>query len=213
MEAEVDNAHMDMTTPHWQRVYRDRPPQEVSWFEPAPETSLALIAGANLVQDAAILDAGGGASGLAGQLLAAGYTDLTVADISESALAQAREDLGDAATRIEWVQADLRNHDFGRHFDLWHDRAVLHFMTDPADRAAYLDTLHRALRSGGHLIVATFGPEGPAQCSGLPVHRYSADELAALLGPEFTLVLSKLHEHRTPSGVIQQFLYAHLVRV
>jgi SAM-dependent methyltransferase len=197
---------------HWQRVYRERRLQEVSWYEPVPEASLELIEEAALARDAAILDAGGGASNLAGHLLRVGYTDITVADISEAALRHSREELGPDAERITWLQTDLRTHGLGRRFDLWHDRAVLHFMVDPADRAAYLDTLRDAVRPSGHLIVATFGPEGPAQCSGLPVDRYSAAELAALLADDFELLSSRLLLHRTPSGTTQQFLYGHLVR-
>lgn len=197
---------------HWQRVYRERDPREVSWYEPAPEASLELIEEAGLTPDAAILDAGGGASSLAGHLLATGHTDVTVTDISEAALERAKRELGEAAGQIEWIQADLRDHDFGRRFDLWHDRAVLHFMVDPDDRAAYLDTLRRSLRPSGHLVVATFGPDGPERCSGLPVNRYSAADLSALLGDDFEPLSSRLLEHRTPTGATQQFLYAHLAR-
>lgn len=197
---------------HWQRAYRERQPREVSWYEQAPEVSLELIEGAELAPSAAILDAGGGASSLAGHLIAAGYTDVTVADLSRAALERAREDLGEAAGEVEWVQADLRDHDFGRRFDLWHDRAVLHFMVEPSDREGYLATLRRSLRSGGHAILAAFGPEGPTRCSGLPVVRYSAAELSALLGGEFELLSSRLQDHRTPLGATQQFVYAHLVR-
>jgi SAM-dependent methyltransferase len=174
--------------------------------------SLELIEEASLARGAAILDAGGGTSRLAGRLLAAGYTDITVADISEAALQRARAELGSLAERVSWLQVDLRTHRFKRRFDLWHDRAVLHFMVDAADRATYLDTLRSALRPSGHLVVATFGPEGPTRCSGLPVDRYSAAELSALLGDEFELVSSRLLAHETPSGAAQQFLYAHLVR-
>ena len=184
----------------------------MSWYEPAPEVSLELIEEAGLARDAAILDAGGGASTLAASLLGLGYTDITVADISEAALRRAREELGPDAERIAWLQADLRTDELGRRFDLWHDRALFHFMVDSADRAAYLDTLRGALRPSGHLIVATFGPEGPQRCSGLPVHRYSATELSSLLGAEFELLSSRLPLHRTPAGTPQQFLYAHLVR-
>lgn len=197
---------------HWQRVYRERRPQEVSWYEPAPEVSLELIEEAGLARDAAILDAGGGASSLAAGLLALGYTNITVADISKGALRRAREELGPDAERIAWLQADLRTQELGRRFDLWHDRALLHFMVDPGDLAAYLETLRSALRPSGHLIVATFGPEGPERCSGLPVRRYSGAELSSLLGDEFELLSSRLLLHRTPAGTPQQFLYAHLVR-
>jgi len=197
---------------HWQRVYRERQPREMSWYERAPEVSLELIERAAPAPNAAILDAGGGASSLAGLLIAAGYTDVTVADLSRAALERAREDLGEAAGEIQWVQADLRDHDFGRRFDLWHDRAVLHFMVEPSDREGYLATLRRSLRSGGHAILAAFGPQGPTRCSGLPVVRYSAAKLSLLLGGDFELLSSRLQDHRTPSGATQQFVYAHLLR-
>jgi ubiquinone/menaquinone biosynthesis C-methylase UbiE len=196
---------------HWERIYTENAPVEVSWYEAVPRASLELIEEANIARDAAILDVGGGASGLAGQLLDAGYTDITVADISAAALGRARSELGERADRVTWVGADVRDHDFGRGFELWHDRAVLHFMVEDADRGGYLDTLRRTLHQSGHLIVATFGPEGPTRCSGLPVNRYSGASLAELL-PEFELVSSRLELHHTPAGTPQQFLYAHLRR-
>jgi SAM-dependent methyltransferase len=170
---------------YWQRVYEERRPDEVSWYEEVPRTSLQLIEEAALSLDAAILDVGGGASKLPGHLVAAGYTDVTVADISRAALEQARVELGDAAERVTQIEADVRFHDFARLFDLWHDRAVFHFMVDPADRNRYLAALARTLRPGGHLILATFGPNGPTQCSGLPVARYGSDELLTVLGEDF----------------------------
>ena len=197
---------------HWQDVYEHCEPDQVSWHEPRPEPSLALIAGTAVPLDAAILDAGGGTSALARELLRRGYTDVTVADISAAALRRAREALGDTADRVECVEADLRIHRFDRAYDLWHDRAVLHFMVDEPDRDRYLANLRSAIRPGGHLILATFGPEGPTRCSGLPVRRYGAGELAALLTPEFSLLGSELVDHRTPGGSTQQFLYSHFRR-
>lgn len=206
----------DFPTPsaeaHWQDVHSRREPEQVTWYERVPESSLALIAEADLGPDAAILDAGGGASTVARHLLDAGYTDLTVADISSRALERARAQLGDRASEVKWIQADLRSHDFGRRYDLWHDRAAFHFMVDPADRAGYLAVLSRTLRPGGHLVLATFGPEGPKRCSGLPVSRYDPETLAHTLGPDYRLVSSRLTEHRTPRGEMQQFLHTHFVR-
>jgi SAM-dependent methyltransferase len=196
---------------HWQRVYERREPQDMSWYEPAAELSLELIQEARLSADAAIIDAGGGTSKLAGQLLAAGYSDISVADISSEALQRAQLELTDPQ-RIRWVQADLRSHDFVRRYDLWHDRAVFHFMVNPIDREHYLATLRGSLLPGGHLIVGTFGPDGPARCSGLPVSRYSEQQLAALFGPEFVLLSSRQTQHATPSGSTQQFVYVHLRR-
>jgi SAM-dependent methyltransferase len=197
---------------HWERVYTEKDPREVSWYEPILAHSLALIEEAQVDRDVAILDAGGGASTLASDLLDAGYTDITVADLSASSLDQAKAQLRQQADRVKWVEADIRNHDFDRRFDLWHDRALFHFMVQPADRVAYLDTLRQTLRPGGHLVIATFGPQGPTRCSGLPVNRYSDDGLWQSLGDDFALISSRLDVHRTPSGASQQFLYAHLQR-
>ena len=197
---------------HWEQVYAEKDPREVSWFEPTPERSLSLIEATGVGRDAAILDVGGGASSLGAQLLEAGYTDVTVADLAASALKHAQAQLGDEAARITWLEADIRDHDFGRLYDLWHDRAVFHFMVDPGDREGYLAVLRRTLRPGGHLLLATFGPEGPTQCSGLPVVRYGSGDLSRALDQGFELLSSSLQEHITPAGNPQQFHYARLIR-
>ncbi len=197
---------------HWQDVYQRQEPQRASWHEAVPATSLAYIEAANLPADAAILEAGGGTSALAGELLERGYTDVTVADISTSAIERSRANLGAAADRITWLHADLCSHQFDRRYDLWHDRAVLHFMVAEEERDHYLSVLRAAIRPGGHLIIATFGPEGPTSCSNLPVRRYNAEELLALLAGQFELLHSQLLDHETPSGSAQQFLFAHFVR-
>ena len=197
---------------HWENTYSEKTPEKVSWYESRPQRSLELIQATGLGRGAGILDVGGGASGLAAQLLAMGYTDLTVVDISATALAHAEAKLAGDAAEVSWVQADVRSHDFGRLYDLWHDRAVFHFMVSAADRDGYLNVLRTTLRGDGHLIIATFGPQGPTQCSGLPVQRYSAEELQRVLGEDFELASSSLAVHRTPSGASQQFLYAHLLR-
>jgi SAM-dependent methyltransferase len=194
----------------WKRIYRQRNTEELSWYEPSPQTSLELIQEAGLPSTAGIIDLGGGTSALAGELLQLGYTDITVADISAQALERAKLALGSRVAEVSWVEADVRGHDFGRRFDLWHDRAVFHFMVEPTDRDAYLAALEGALAPGGHLVIATFGPEGPTECSGLPVHRYDAEELAKTLGGDYRLVSSTLHDHHTPAGKRQQFLYAHM---
>jgi SAM-dependent methyltransferase len=198
------------TPDRWERVYRSRDTDEPSWYEPSPRVSLELIEEAGLPPTAGIIDAGGGTAGLAGELLRRGYTDVTVADMSAEALERAKRALGSRADGVSWVEADIRDHDFGRCFDLWHDRALLHFMVEQADRDAYLATLRRTLAAAGHLVIATFGPEGPTECSGLPVYRYDAARLAETLGAGYRLVSSVLHDHQTPAGRTQQFLYAHL---
>lgn len=201
----------DDAAAYWTGVYTDKDPERVSWYQPEPKRSLALIESAHLPRDAAILDVGGGASSLADRLAANGYTDITVADISSTALDYARAKAS-VTDGITWIQADIRTHEFARHYDLWHDRAVFHFMVAQHDRDAYLDVLCRTLSPAGHLMLATFGPEGPEQCSGLPVARYDASGLAAVLGGEFTQLWSVLDTHRTPGGTNQQFLYTHFVR-
>ena len=192
---------------HWDDVYGRRDPRQLSWYEPVPEISLALITQAGVPRDAGIIDIGGGTSGLAAALLANRYTDLTVADISAASLEAAQATLGADAQRIHWIQADVRSHDFGRRYQLWHDRAVLHFMVSTADRHAYLDNLRRTLAPNGCVIFATFGPDGPTHCSGLPTRRYDAPELIQLLGPDFNPLASRAHQHATPAGAQQQFLY------
>lgn len=199
---------MDGSTDHWEQVYRDRDPTGVSWYESVPSQSLELIEAVGLDRSAAILDIGGGASSLAAHLMSRGYLDLSVADLSEAALGRARAALGSAAERVAWIAADVRVHDFARQFDLWHDRAVFHFMVDAGDRAGYVSTLRNSLARGGEVIIATFGPDGPSRCSGLSVQRYGAAQLHEALGEGFEPISSLLVDHPTPSGNHQQFLYA-----
>jgi 2-polyprenyl-3-methyl-5-hydroxy-6-metoxy-1,4-benzoquinol methylase len=177
---------------HWESTYATKATDAVSWYEPRPERSLELIQATGVSHDAGILDVGGGASSLAAQLLGMGYADVAVADISQASLAYAKAELGSDATRVSWIEADVRAHNFGRLFDVWHDRAVFHFMVCAADREGYLEVLRRTLRPGGHLLIATFGPQGPTHCSGLPVQRYRADELQRVLGEDFELISSSL---------------------
>ena len=197
---------------HWDRVYTTKQPTALSWYEPEPTHSLELIAASGQPASGSIIDVGGGMSSLGPSLVGLGYSDVSVADISAAALDRARTQIGPAGEDITWIDADVRTHDFQRRYDLWHDRAVFHFMVEPGDRDAYLATLHRSLCPGGHLILATFGPNGPEQCSGLPTTRYGAPRLAATLGPDYELLSAELDTHQTPSGVTQQFLYTHFQR-
>jgi SAM-dependent methyltransferase len=194
---------------HWNQVWSARGAGEMSWFEASPGSSLAMIEALGLEPDAPIVDVGGGASGLPGQLIAGGHTDVTVVDISGEAIARAREGFGES-DRVNWIVADVRDHDFGRRFALWHDRAAFHFMVSSEDREGYIATLRRSLEPGGDLILATFGPDGPDSCSGLPVQKYSAGALAEAIGAGAELVSSHTEDHRTPSGAPQQFVFAHL---
>ena len=198
---------------HWDAIWGQADPDQVSWFEPRPEVSLRLIEEAGVASRDAIIDVGAGASLLTRQLLDAGYEDLTVLDISSRGLAASRDRLGSAAGDVVWIQADLLRFEPAREWDLWHDRAVFHFLIEAADREAYCEALRRALAADGQVILATFGPEGPTRCSGLDVRRYSEDMLADEMGPGFILTDSCREVHRTPGGAVQQFLYARFRRV
>ena len=194
---------------HWDTVYRTKAPDAVSWYRQHLDTSLALIERAAPDRAAAVLDVGGGASTLVDDLLARGYRDLSVLDISAEALNVARERLGEAADRATWLAADLLDAPLQQaRYDLWHDRAVFHFLTEAEQRARYLLQLTRALKPGGHAILATFGPQGPLKCSGLDTLRYDAEGLARVLGDGFALLDSTPESHATPSGTTQPFLYA-----
>lgn len=195
---------------HWERVYASRRADAVSWYQPHAACSLELIGRVAPERDARVIDVGGGASTLVDDLLAGGSWQVTVLDISVAALQVARRRLGAAADRVRWIDADITKVQLEpAAYDVWHDRAVFHFLTDPADRAAYVAQVRRAVRPGGHVIVAAFGPNGPQQCSGLPVMRYGPGELHAQFGGEFELLEHVAEQHRTPAGAIQQFVYCH----
>ena len=197
---------------HWEGVYGSRTFDQVSWYQPVPERSLRHIEDAKADRDAAIIDVGGGASTLVDHLLDAGFTDVTVLDISERALQQARHRLGAQEGAVNWVVADVRTFLPDREFSIWHDRAVLHFLTDADDRARYVEALRRALLPGATLVLSTFGPEGPLKCSGLQICRYDVDMLTELLGPCFELQDHEFEDHETPAGAKQQFLYTRWAR-
>jgi len=202
----------EQTRAHWRDVWADTAPDEVSWFQPEPAVSLALIADLDLSKAARIVDVGGGASRLVDRLLDDGYSNVTVLDIAEPALARARERLGDRADGVDWLVGDVLEAEFEPGIDLWHDRAVFHFLTDAEDRARYAERLDQLLSPEGTAIVATFSPEGPERCSGLPVRRYDAEALSAELGESFRLVHERREAHETPWGDTQSFAYAVLER-
>ena len=197
---------------HWDEVYRRRPTEELSWFQAEPTPSLDLIGATGVGHDARILDVGGGTSLLVDRLLDLGFRRPGVLDISGVALELARRRLADRSDAVTWLEADVLEYDPEEPWDVWHDRAVFHFLVDPIDRARYRASLLRSVRRGGHALVATFGPEGPVSCSGLATVRCSAEDLARELGSRFRLVESRTEHHRTPSGVVQQFVYARLER-
>lgn len=195
---------------HWETVYSTKSAQNVSWYQAEASLSLQLIQAAVTAPDACIVDVGGGASTLVDNLLASGYQHLTVLDLSGEALAVAQKRLGDKSEVVTWIEADVTQANLPQHsMDLWHDRAVFHFLTDAADRKAYVAQVKRTVKPGGDLIVATFASDGPTQCSGLPVQRYTADALHAEFGSEFELLQHTEEHHRTPGGNLQHFIYCH----
>ena len=198
---------------HWRKVYKEKGEKQVSWFQEIPAISLELIHGVGAKPNSAIVDIGGGASRLMDVLLSEGYRDLTVLDLSDDAIAIARSRLGERATLVKWIVTDVTEWEPSRQFDLWHDRAAFHFLTEATDRAAYLDRLMRAVRPGGHAIIATFAIDGPERCSGLPVRRYDATLLSAALGSAFALIGTRRQDHTTPTGGVQRFLFSVFRRV
>ncbi|MFQ5973202.1 MAG: class I SAM-dependent methyltransferase [Alphaproteobacteria bacterium] len=192
---------------HWSGIYETTEPGRVGWYQERPELSLELIGKAGLAPDAPILDVGSGASHLIDGLLEKGFSDISALDIAEAGLARTRARLGGRADAIDWIVTDVTRWRPRRRYDLWHDRAVYHFLVDAEDRALYVDVLGQALKAGGALVIASFALDGPEKCSGLPVHRHSEEMFEAELGPAFELVESARERHVTPSGGIQNYLY------
>jgi len=202
---------------HWDGVYRTKAPEAMSWSAPHLETSLEWIEQAAPDRAAAILDVGGGVATLAGDLLAQGYENLTVLDLAPAAIERARASLRDrvgaAADRVRWIVGDVTSVELpAAAFDVWHDRAVFHFLTQADERAAYVRQVARTLKPGGQVVLATFGPEGPERCSGLPNCRYDVAGLEREFGPGFAVLRSEVVEHRTPWGAAQPFLYCQMER-
>ena len=198
---------------HWQNVYEQKEATEVSWFQSKPAISLELIANCHLDPSDPIIDVGGGASLLVDQLIDQGYTNLAVLDISGAALARSAKRLGEKAGAVSWVEADVTAFSPDAQVALWHDRAVFHFLTEAADRQGYVGALKKALRLGGHLILASFAIGGPEQCSGLPIVQYDAPKLKAELGSGFKLLEERTEEHITPAQRVQKFAYFRFERI
>jgi SAM-dependent methyltransferase len=197
---------------HWNKIYTEKAPDQVSWYRSHLEASLELIRQAGAGPSASIIDVGAGESTLVDDLLVRGYSDLTVLDISQSAIDFCRKRLADAADRVRWLVADITRAKLEPGaYDVWHDRAVFHFLTAAADRRAYVRQVVRAVKRGGHVVVSAFGPEGPTRCSGLEVVRYDAESLHAEFGTNFRLISSSRQLHETPFGTTQQFLYCHCI--
>lgn len=195
---------------HWENVYHTKGRNEVSWFREHLDTSLRMITNTGVGKDAAIIDVGGGNSNLVDDLLEHGFVDISVLDISANAINGSKERLGMKATEVDWIVADITSVELPKdHFDVWHDRAVFHFLTGVEDRHKYVELVMRSLKRGGHIIVASFSLEGPNKCSGLDVMRYSPETMHGEFGNAFRLVESIGETHNTPFGTTQDFVYCH----
>ncbi len=192
---------------HWEDVYAKKTPTEVSWYQIEPTISLELIKSTGIEHASKIIDVGGGASLLVDKLLEDGFGDLTVLDISSKSLQLARERLGELAAQVSWIETDVTEFDPPQKYDLWHDRAVFHFLTEENDRKKYIQNMDKALNSGGHVIIAAFAIDGPPKCSGLNVERYNDEKLKRELGNSFKLVKNVAEVHVTPGGTEQKFTY------
>ena len=199
---------------HWDTIYKQKRPGEVSWYQPHLAVSLRLLANAGLRPDSRVLDVGGGASTLVDDLLEQGIRDITVLDISGHALAVSKARLGERAKGVNWMEVDVTQARLpAAYYDVWHDRAVFHFLTNAEDRRRYLDAMRGALKPGGHAILATFALEGPPRCSGLDVVRYSPETLHAEVGDDFRLIETLDEEHRTPFNTVQKFMYCRFQKL
>jgi len=197
---------------HWQNSWGSDPSKK-SWVQERPDLSLKMIAACDLSKDASVLDMGGGASTLVDFLLVDGFSNITVADISKTSLELAQKRLGEQADQVKWVVADACNWQPIQKFDLWHDRAVFHFLTEDSDRAAYKQRLYEFVPKGGFLVMATFAIGGPTKCSGLDIVQYDAQSLANEIGAGFDLLDSQLETHTTPGGALQNFQYVRMQRI
>jgi hypothetical protein len=198
---------------YWDRVYTTKGEQGVSWFEISPQLSLSMLESAGLNQSTCIIDVGGGESRLVDHLLERGLQCIAVLDVSTAALDRARARLGRSAQVPTWIAADVTGDWSVKPMDIWHDRALFHFLTEPEDRSQYIANLRKTVKPGGSVIIATFALEGPPKCSGLPVVRYSAESLAAMLGEPFALSEHRDYVHRTPWGTDQAFQYSRLTHL
>jgi 2-polyprenyl-3-methyl-5-hydroxy-6-metoxy-1,4-benzoquinol methylase len=203
--------NMSLRHRHWEKVYQSKSPEQTSWYQSHPEVSLELIVSHLTDHEAAILDVGGGASTLAGHLLEIGYTDISVLDIAEAGLAHARKRLGTHAGRVHWITSDVITWEPKRQYDLWHDRAVLHFLTDSESQTAYFNVLRGTVKLDGITIIAGFAPGGPERCSDLSIVQHDQSSLSALLGEGFRLIETRDEIHSTPKGGKQAFRY-HVFR-
>jgi len=192
---------------HWENIYETKSLEEVSWYQPTPETSLEFIQNLSLEKDASIIDIGGGDSFLVDHLLESGYTNITVLDISEKAIERAKERLGKNAEKVKWIVSDITKFEPAEKYDIWHDRAAFHFLTDDNDISAYLEIAGKAVKQNGRLFIGTFSENGPKKCSGIEIRQYSEDSLSETFGSEFRKINCFTVDHKTPFDTVQNFIF------
>lgn len=197
---------------HWEKVYATKASEEVSWYQQQPETSLSFFRELNIAKDAAIIDVGGGDGMLVDHLLAEGYTDVTVLDISEKALEKSIIRLGKKANQVNWMVADVNSFTSAKKFDVWHDRAVLHFLTEEQERKSYLEKANQYLKPGAKIIIGTFSDKGPEKCSGLPVKQYTENSLSDFVKKYFHKIKCITKDHLTPFNTVQNFLFCSFLK-
>ena len=197
---------------HWETIYQNKEFEACSWYQDIPKTSLELIAALELQKDASIIDVGGGESYLTAFLDKKGFSQLSVLDISPTALKKSQKKMGGNAAKVTWILSDVTHFETERHYDLWHDRAAFHFLRDPEDITAYIATAGRRIRSGGYAIIGTFSPQGPTQCSGITIQQYSTDALAECFKVDFNLIASQENSHQTPFDTKQAFSFCTFQR-
>lgn len=192
---------------HWENIYQTKSLQDVSWYQPVPETSLQFFAENNIPKNAAIIDVGGGDSFLADNLLDLGYTDITVLDISENALNRAKTRLGERASMVKWIVTDIAAFVPDRQYDVWHDRAAFHFLRDSDEINYYVNMLKKYVSEGGFVFMGTFSEQGPTKCSGIEIHQYSEQDLSTLIADKFKKLKCIYTDHLTPFNTIQSFIF------
>ncbi|TAN20451.1 MAG: class I SAM-dependent methyltransferase [Chitinophagaceae bacterium] len=203
---------METLKQHWENIYDKKPLTDVSWYEPVPETSLSLIDEFHLPKDASIIDIGGGDSFLSEDLLKKGFLNLSVLDISGKSLERAKTRLGKNADKIHWIESNMLDFKPAHQFDIWHDRAVFHFLTDSDDQRKYIDIARRSIKENGYLVLGTFSTEGPDKCSGLHVQQYSEENMISLFQPHFQKIKCFHQNHPTPFNTFQDFLFCSFKR-
>ncbi len=198
---------------HWEEIYKSKNTTEVSWFQASPTTSLQIVKEFNLPQSAKIIDVGGGDSFMVDRLLEMGYRNITVLDISETAINKAKDRLGEKAKTVKWIVDDATGFQPTETYDFWHDRAAFHFLTEKQEISSYVDTIRSSVKPGGYLVLGTFSEQGPTKCSGIEIKQYSENSMKSLLTDFFNKIRCITIVHITPSNTLQNFIFCSFRRL